>query len=95
MKRIDSAALPQQLATVAQWRYDEARGGTISREFEFADFVHAFGFMTQVAMLAETLNHHPEWWNVYGRVKIVLTTHDAGGLSTNDIELAQRIDRLC
>jgi 4a-hydroxytetrahydrobiopterin dehydratase len=95
MKRIDGAALPQQLASVAHWRYDEARGGTITREFEFADFVRAFGFMTQVALLAETLNHHPEWSNVYGRVRIVLTTHDAGGLSTNDIELAQRIDRLC
>jgi 4a-hydroxytetrahydrobiopterin dehydratase len=95
MKRIDDTALAQYLARVPLWRYDGARGGTITREFAFADFVQAFGFMTRVALLAEKADHHPEWSNVYRRVTIVLTTHDAQGLSTRDIELAQRIDALC
>jgi 4a-hydroxytetrahydrobiopterin dehydratase len=94
MKRIDEAALPQQLALVPQWRYDAARGGTITRDFKFADFVQAFGFMTRVALLAEKADHHPEWSNVYGRVTIVLTTHDAQGLSSRDIDLARQIDAI-
>jgi 4a-hydroxytetrahydrobiopterin dehydratase len=92
---IEAAALTAQLAGVPLWRYAAERGGTITREFTFADFVHAFGFMTQVALLAEKADHHPEWSNVYGRVTILLTTHDANGLSMRDIELAQRIDALC
>lgn len=92
MKRIEAGALAQQLASVPQWRYDEARGGTITRQFTFVDFVQAFGFMTKVALLAEKAGHHPEWSNVYDRVTITLTTHDAGGLSSNDIELAKAID---
>ncbi len=95
MKRIDAAALPQQLAQVPQWRYDTARGGTITREFTFADFVQAFGFMSRVALAAERADHHPEWSNVYNRVTIVLTTHDAQGLTQRDIDLARRIDTLC
>jgi 4a-hydroxytetrahydrobiopterin dehydratase len=95
MNKIDAASLPQQLAAVPQWRYAAERGGTLTREFKFADFVQAFAFMTQVALLAEKADHHPEWSNVYGRVTIVLTTHDAGGLSLRDIELARRIDALC
>jgi 4a-hydroxytetrahydrobiopterin dehydratase len=94
MKRIDEGALPQQLALVPQWRYDAARGGTITRDFKFADFVQAFGFMTRVALLAEKADHHPEWSNVYGRVTIVLTTHDAQGLSSRDIDLARQIDAI-
>ena len=92
---IEASALAARLAGVPQWRYASERGGTITREFTFDDFVHAFAFMTQVALLAEKANHHPEWSNVYGRVTIVLTTHDANGLSMRDIELAQRIDALC
>ena len=60
----------------------------------FADFVEAFGFMTRVALLAETANHHPEWSNVYNRVEIDLTTHDAGGITERDFKLAQRINQL-
>jgi len=82
------------LLTASQWRISEVRGGTIHREFVLEDFVHAFGFMTQVAIVAEKRNHHPEWSNVYNRVAITLTTHDVGGLSSNDIELAADIDRL-
>lgn len=66
----------------------------ISRHFTFTDFVAAFGFMTRVAILAEKADHHPEWSNVYNRVDIILTTHDAGGLSQRDIDLAKAIDEL-
>jgi 4a-hydroxytetrahydrobiopterin dehydratase len=82
------------LLSASEWRISEARGGTIHREFTLADFVQAFGFMTQVAIVAEKRNHHPEWSNIYDRVSITLTTHDVGGLSMNDIELAAEIDRL-
>ena len=64
------------------------------KEFKFVDFVAAFGFMTQVAMLAERANHHPEWFNVYNKVRISLTTHDADGISKRDFELAQEISKL-
>jgi 4a-hydroxytetrahydrobiopterin dehydratase len=83
-----------ELLTASQWQISEVRGGTIHCEFVLEDFVQAFGFMTQVAIVAEKRNHHPEWSNVYNRVSITLTTHDVGGLSTNDIELASEIDRL-
>ena len=75
------------------WDYDEGRDA-ISREFMFDDFNQAFGFMTQVALLAEKADHHPEWSNVYNRVTILLTTHDAGGLSARDIEMAEAIEEL-
>lgn len=64
------------------------------KEFKFSDFVAAFGFMTQVAMLAERANHHPEWSNVYNKVAIHLTTHDAGGISQKDFALASEISKL-
>lgn len=79
------------LAPLKHWRHDERRGA-ITREFIFADFAQAFAFMTQVALVAEKNNHHPEWFNVYNRVDITLTTHDAGGLSQRDIELARYAD---
>ncbi len=62
--------------------------------FKFSDFVSAFGFMTQVALLAERANHHPEWSNIYNKVFISLTTHDVGGLSKRDFELADEISKL-
>ncbi|HZJ92617.1 MAG TPA: 4a-hydroxytetrahydrobiopterin dehydratase [Thiopseudomonas sp.] len=64
------------------------------REFKFSNFISAFGFMTQVAMLAERANHHPEWFNVYNTVAISLTTHEAGGISKRDFDLAQEISKL-
>ena len=66
----------------------------IERKFEFDDFSKAFAFMTRVAMIAETRDHHPEWFNVYNRVEITLTTHDAGGLSLRDVKMARKIDAL-
>ena len=66
----------------------------IVKSFEFEDFVAAFGFMAKVALLAEKADHHPEWSNVYGKVEILLTTHDARGLSLRDVELAKQIDAL-
>lgn len=66
----------------------------VNRTFSFPDFIDAFGFMAKVALLAEKADHHPEWSNVYNRVEITLTTHDAGGLSQRDIDLAAAIDML-
>jgi 4a-hydroxytetrahydrobiopterin dehydratase len=66
----------------------------ISRDFKFEDFSEAFAFMTRVALLAEKHDHHPEWTNVYNRVSITLSTHDAGGLSARDIRMAEAIDML-
>lgn len=69
-------------------------GGKLHRELKFTDFVHAFGFMTKAAIVAEAMNHHPEWSNVYNAVKIDLTTHDLGGISNKDFELAQKLESL-
>ncbi len=83
----------EALDGLPDWDYDDARDG-IRRTFTFADFVEAFGFMARVALLAEKADHHPEWSNVWNRVEILLTTHDAGGLSARDIELAEAIEAL-
>lgn len=81
------------LAALPSWT--SARdGAAIERKFEFADFSEAFAFMTRVALLAEARDHHPEWSNVYNRVEITLTTHDAGGLSLRDVKMAKKIDAL-
>jgi len=68
--------------------------GKLHRECKFPDFVHAFGFMASAALVAEAMGHHPEWSNVYNRVTIDLTTHDAGGISEKDFELAAKLDGL-
>ena len=69
-------------------------GKAIGRTFTFADFSEAFAFMTRAALLAEKADHHPEWFNVYNRVEVTLTTHDAGGLSTRDVAMAKAMDAL-
>ena len=66
----------------------------LHREYKFADFIHAFGFMASCALAAEAMGHHPEWFNVYNRVTVDLTTHDAGGISAKDLELAGKMDAL-
>lgn len=83
----------EALEGLPEWEHDEARDA-ITRSILFADFIEAFGFMTQVALIAERMNHHPEWSNVYNRVDVLLTTHDAGGLSPRDIDMAQAIDAI-
>lgn len=75
----------------AAWRIHE---GKLYKEFKFSNFVSAFGFMTRVAMLAEKADHHPEWFNVYNKVRISLTTHEVDGISTRDFALAERISAL-
>ena len=72
----------------------ELAGGKLHREFRFDGFVEAFGFVTRLALVAESMNHHPEWRNVYDRVSIDLATHDAGGITQLDFELAAAADRL-
>ena len=67
---------------------------TIKKEFNFNNFIDAFGFMSKVAILSEKMDHHPDWQNTYNKVRINLTTHDKGGITTNDIKLAEYIDKL-
>lgn len=88
---LTDAELDAELATLAGWT---RAGGTLTRTLQFADFVTAFGVMASVALVAERLNHHPEWSNVYRTVRIALTTHDAGGVTRLDLELARAIDRI-
>jgi 4a-hydroxytetrahydrobiopterin dehydratase len=86
---------PQARATLpAELPLWTLAGEHLKRSFKFADFVEAFGFMARVALLAERADHHPEWSNVYNRVEIALTTHDAGGLSERDVALARQIDAM-
>ncbi len=86
---------PQQLepllADLPDWQWDRA-AGKIQREFRFADFSQAFGFMAEMATHSERLNHHPEWFNVYNRLSVTLTTHDAGGLTQLDVDWATLAD---
>jgi 4a-hydroxytetrahydrobiopterin dehydratase len=81
------------LAAHPEWTYDAARDAIV-RKLIFADFAEAFGFMARVAIVAEKMDHHPEWSNVYNRVTILLTTHDCDGLSQRDAALAQAIDAM-
>lgn len=92
--KLTPSQLTPLLPTLPHWHFDAARGGLIAREFKFHDFAQAFGFMAQIAVIAESRNHHPEWFNVYNRVQVTLTTHDVGGLSMKDIELARTMDRV-
>ena len=81
------------LAGLDGWTAVEGRDA-IAKTFTFKDFNAAFGWMTRAALIAEAMNHHPEWFNVWSRVEVTLSTHDAGGLSALDIELAKRMDAL-
>jgi 4a-hydroxytetrahydrobiopterin dehydratase len=86
--RLDDATVGSRLEQLAGWDLDEGR---LHRRFEFADFVQAFGFMASVALVAERMNHHPDWSNSYRTVEIHLSSHDVGGLSERDFELAGHI----
>ena len=87
--KLDAAEIETRLADLDGWSVEN---GKLHRDLKFSDFAEAFGFMTRVALVAEAAQHHPEWSNVWNRVSIDLTTHDAGGISEKDFELASRID---
>ena len=93
IEQLSEAERAEALDALDAWDYDDARDA-ITRTFTFADFSQAFAFMTRVALLAEKADHHPEWSNVWNRVDILLTTHDAGGLSPRDVDMAEAIDAL-
>ena len=84
--------IAQALAALPDWRRADDPRPAVARTLRFADFNAAFGFMSRVALKAEVMDHHPEWSNVYNRVEIVLTTHDAGGVTEKDLTLARFID---
>lgn len=89
--RLIDAEIALALETLPGWNRD---GDHLVRAYKFTDFANAFAFMTRVALLAEKADHHPEWSNIYNRVDVLLTTHDAGGLSARDVGLAKAIDAL-
>ena len=93
VEQLSEAERADALDDLPDWDYDEGRDA-ITRRFTFTDFSEAFAFMTRVALLAEKADHHPEWSNVWNRVEITLTTHDAGGLSGRDVEMAEAIEAL-
>ena len=90
-EKLSSDEIQTELNKVAGWVIQDAK---LHKEFQFSSFIEAFGFMTQLALVAESMNHHPEWFNVYNRVVIDLTTHDAGGISNLDFELASKANDL-
>ena len=90
-RKLSEKEIHQEVGRLDGWK---VVGGKVNKTFEFGDFVQAFGFMTRVAMEAEKINHHPEWFNVYNRVRIDLVTHDVSGISNYDIKLAKTINKL-
>jgi 4a-hydroxytetrahydrobiopterin dehydratase len=91
ISKLSSTEISARLQKLEGWSLQH---GKLHREYKFAGFVDAFGFMTSVALVAEARNHHPEWFNVYNRVIIDLTTHDVGGISERDFALADEMERL-
>ena len=90
-RKLSDAEIQTALSSRPSWTVVE---GKLHREYKFQDFVHAFGFMTSVALIAEAMNHHPEWFNVYNTVRVDLSTHDVGGISQFDFDLAEKMDAL-
>lgn len=91
MSKLTEAQITAGLAGLPSWKVHQAK---LHREYKFPDFAHAFGFMATAAPLIEKLNHHPEWSNVYNRVVVDLSTHDAGGITQKDLELAQVLEAI-
>lgn len=89
--KLDDTEIAAQLASTPGWTRS---GDTLTRTFEFADFVAAFGFMSRCALVAEKMDHHPDWSNVYKTVKVALSTHDAGGITKLDFDLARKMSAL-
>ncbi|MBY0511978.1 MAG: 4a-hydroxytetrahydrobiopterin dehydratase [Rhodospirillaceae bacterium] len=92
VQKLSSEARAAALKDLSQWK-DVPGRDAIQRSFKFADFNAAFGFMSHVALMAERMDHHPEWFNVYNRVDVTLTTHECGGVSERDVKMAQFMDR--
>jgi 4a-hydroxytetrahydrobiopterin dehydratase len=93
MAKLEGKQREQALAGIPKWREVEGRDAII-RRFVFADFNEAFGFMSRAALIAEKMDHHPEWFNVYKNVEVTLSTHDAAGLTDKDITLAKEMDKI-
>jgi 4a-hydroxytetrahydrobiopterin dehydratase len=91
MMQLSPESIEQELKGLDGW---SIKNGKLHKEFEFGDFNQAFGFMTRAAMHIEKMNHHPEWFNVYNKLVVDLTTHDAGGITQNDINLAKILNSL-
>jgi len=91
-EKLDAAAAEREIASLDGWEL-KPEGNAIFKSFTFKNFVEAFGFMTECAIVAEKLNHHPEWFNSYSRVDVLLTTHDAKSLTDVDFKLARRMDK--
>ncbi len=89
--RLTESEIATALAALPQWRYE---AGALRRSYRFPDFVRAFSFMTACALIIQQMDHHPEWSNVYGSVEVTLVTHDSGGVTARDVELARRIESL-
>ena len=88
-QKLPDAEISTRLGRLPKWRLEN---GKLHREYKFKDFAQAFGFMSSVALMAESMNHHPEWFNVWSTVKIDLNTHDAGGITELDFTLAEKIE---
>lgn len=88
--KLTEAQIQQALAELPEWRYHEDK---LQRTFKFADFSQAWGFMSRVALMAEKMDHHPDWSNVYNTVHVALSTHDAGGVTELDLQLARHMNR--
>jgi len=93
-RKLSDAQRAEALAPLlaAGWHHDAGRDALV-KDYKFKNFTTAFGWVTQVALLAEKMDHHPEWFNVYNKVNVTLTTHDAGGLTELDVKLAEAMDR--
>jgi 4a-hydroxytetrahydrobiopterin dehydratase len=89
--RLPATEVQAALGSLAGWRLED---GHLRRDFEFADFVAAFGFMARAALVAERLGHHPDWRNVYNKLTVRLATHDVGGITAHDLELARAMNAL-
>ena len=93
VEKLTGSARAAALTKLAGWS-EVAGRDAITKKFSFKDFNEAFGFMTRAALIAEKLDHHPEWFNVYNRVEVTLATHDAGGVTERDVKLAEAMNRL-
>jgi len=89
--KLSEEQLSAAMAELSGW---SVKDGKLHKDYRFPDFVHAFGFMATSAIAIEAMNHHPEWFNVWNQVRVDLTTHDAGGITQNDVDLARKLDSI-